>query len=179
LIAESFIETFKTRTELRWKTRQLDPRIYGFQFQAGTGWNIGLSDGSIDQYEGELGVRFPDGFRRFLKSMNGTDTPTVNVYGTTCQPVYGTGVYSYPADLEIVKERQRTVDRERREITLCLKDQGFELNPEADLIPFFSHRFLLSDPGSPEIPVLSIHGVDAIVYASTFRGYLELEFLGG
>ena len=177
-IDEHFIKEFRRKTEAIWKNRELNLGIYGFQIQTGTRWNTGLSENDIKQYEHHLDLRFPDDFRLILRHMNGTDLPTLNVYGTSGEPhAMGVGVFSFPRDSKLMKKCLEEVARERSEIRAVLKDDGFNLDPEMGLIPFFPHRYLVSDPNLPEVPVLSIVGTDAIVYAPNFRSYLESEFL--
>lgn len=40
-----FLRGFKQATEAKWLKKSIDPTIYGFQFQQGTRWNLGLSVG--------------------------------------------------------------------------------------------------------------------------------------
>jgi hypothetical protein len=177
-IDESFITDFKQRTEALWKHRRLNLGIYGFQIQAGTCWNLGLHDDDIEEYKRELRVHFPDDFRLLLRHLNGTDLPTLNVYGNSGEPhATGPGVYSYPRDLELVKKYIEEIQRERDEISTVLRDEGFDLKTSMGLVPFYSHRFLVCSPDLPEVPVLSIVGTDAIVYAPSLHSYLEREFL--
>lgn len=60
-----------------------------------------------------------------------------------------------------------------------LADQGFDLAPEAGLMPIFSHRYIVCSSDHESSAVLSIvtDDVDAIVYANSLREYLEKEFL--
>ena len=100
--------------------------------QQGTRWNPGLSDEQIADYEVALGVHFPHDFKAFLREMNGTDLPTLNVYGYCGEPHrHSVGVYSYPRDLELIKERIEHISASRAEIASDLSEQGFELLPEA------------------------------------------------
>lgn len=63
-----------------------------------------MSEDKIAEYENVLGVRFPYDFRAFLGAMNGTDLPTLNIYGYRPEPPHTlVGVYSYPQDVELVK----------------------------------------------------------------------------
>ena len=76
MLSVDFLAEFKRATEARWRKRSIDPTLYGFQFQRGTSWNEGLSDGMVKDYERILGVRFPHDFTAFLREMNGTDLAT-------------------------------------------------------------------------------------------------------
>ena len=178
MIDPAFLFEFKRVTELRWQNASIDPRIYGFQFQPGTKWNPGLPPEAITGYEDVLQIRFPHDFRLLLAGMNGTDLPTLNVYGSSGEPhSQSTGVYSYPRDLEIVKQMIDIVVQDRDQIIVALAEQGFDLPSEARLAPFFAHRFVVCGPDLNRSVVLSIWGTDAIVYGNTLQEYLEHEFL--
>ena len=80
MLNHDFLLEFKKTTELNWSQQSLDP--------AG--------------YENALGVQFPLDFYAFLQVMNGTDIPTLNVYGNCGEPHRtSVGVYSYPRDLKM------------------------------------------------------------------------------
>lgn len=167
----------KTETEAHWAATDPDPFVYGYEFQRGTRWNPGLRDEEIDAYERAVGVRFPARFRCMLSVMNGTDLPTVNVYGSSGhEPREWVGVYAWPRDLHIVRDYADAVRKERAEITDTLADGGFRLEEDAGLMPVFAHRFLVcADP--LDGPVLSIYGTDAIVYGPDLLSYLRAELL--
>jgi hypothetical protein len=113
--------------------------------------------------------------------MNGTDLPTLNVYASCGeQPRESVGVYSYPTDLGIVKLRMEDARESRDEITTDLREQGFDLPPEADLVPIYLHRYVVCTSDLNRSVVLSIvvHSADAIVYGNSLQEYLEREFLG-
>jgi hypothetical protein len=161
-----------------WANAELEPRVFGYQIQRGTRWNPGLRREEIDAYESALGVIFPAGFRRMLTLMNGTDLPTINLYGSSgIAPAEWVGVYAYPRDLELVRTLMALVAADRAEVTDVLASQGFTLHPDAGLVPVYEHRFLVCDRDLPSGPVLSIHGTDAIVYGSDLLTYLRAEFL--
>jgi hypothetical protein len=182
LLDRNFLEAFKRATEQKWSRQSIDPTISGFQFQPGTRWNPGLSDDKIAEYEGALGVQFPYDFRAFLGHVNGTDLPTVNVFSSEGEPPRtSVGVYSYPRDLEIVKQRIEDVRDSRSEIVNDLREQGFEFPAEGGLVPIFGNRYVLCSSNRASCVVLSIvvHSTDAIVYGDSLERYLEREFLAG
>ncbi len=177
-IDDEFLAEFKRQTEARWQHTNINPSIYGFQFQRGTRWNEGLTDSEIEAYEVALGVQFPNDFKRMLHIINGTDLPTVNVYGSSGVPQSEfVGVYAYPRDLPIVQEMKQDIGKDRGEIAAVLQDQGFELEPTANLVPIFSHRYIVCGSDPNQSVVLSIMGTDAIVYGDSLRIYLQVEFL--
>jgi len=180
MLDSGFLKAFKQATEANWRVKSIDPAMYGFQFQQGTRWRPGLSNEGIEEFETSLGVLFPVDFKAFLREMNGTDLPTLNVYGSCGEPHrYSVGVYSYPRDAEAVKQRIKDIDTSRTEIASDLAAQGFELLPEANLVPVFAHRYIVCSSNLDSSVVLSIiaHATDAIVYANSLREYLEKEFL--
>lgn len=180
MLSSDFLRELKSATEAAWSKQSIDPTIYGFQFQQGTRWNAGLSDEMISAYEDVLRVQFPHDFKTFLREMNGTDLATLNVYGFCGEPHRkSVGVYSYPRDIELVRERIEHISSSRAEITSDLAEQGFELLPEAKLVPVYAHRYVVCSSNLDDSVVLSIvvHDVDAIVYGNSLKEYLEREFL--
>jgi hypothetical protein len=180
MLTASFLSNFKSATEAKWSKKAIDPAIFGYQFKPGTLWNPGLSDELIAQYEGILNVQFPRDFKSLLREMNGTDLATLNVYGSTGHPHREwVGIYSFPRDIEIVKSLIERLRLHRLGIARDLAEQGFELLTEADLVPIYSHRYLVCVPNAEDSVVLSIvvEDTDAIVYGKSLREYLEREFL--
>jgi len=181
MLTNDFLTEFKRATEAEWREKSINPTLGGFQFQRGTRWNPGLSDEMIGEYESILGVRFPHDFKAFLRTMNGTDLPTLNVCDHSGEPHREWfGVYSYPRDIEIVKEQIEHIRTSRAEIVADLDEQGFELSAESRLVPIYAHRYVVcaSDPNSSVVLSILVHDVDAIVYGNSLREYLENEFLG-
>ena len=151
-----FLADFKRRTERRWSHAKIKPAIYGFQFRPGTRWNAGLTDQQLAEYERAVGVRFPDDFRCMLRAMNGTDTPTVDVRGSSGEPhLESVGVYSHPRDLDIVKSRMDDVRPTRAEVERELADQGYVLEAHAALVPIFAHRYVVCGSDPSDCVVLS------------------------
>jgi len=181
MLSGDFLREFKKVTEDQWKKKSIDPRLYGFQFQQGTRWNAGLSEGIIAEYEGVLEAQFPDDLRAFLHELNGTDLPTLNVYGFCGEPHRkSVGVYSYPRDIDLVKQRIEDLRTSRSDIAADLAEQGFELLPDTKLVPIFAHRYVVCSPNRDSSVVLSIvvHHTDATIYGKCLQEYLEKEFLG-
>src|SRR5262249_12152638 len=181
MIDKQFLTEFKRATEARWAAQTIDPSIFGFQFQRGTRWLPGLSDEQIAAFEAVVSARFPDDLRTFLGEMNGTDLPTVNVSGSGGEPPkQSVGVYSYPRDLEAVRDRISTVREHRAAIASDLATQGFDLGENSTLVPIYAHRYvvLTQDLASSVVLSIVVNDVDAIVYGNSLQGYLAKEFLG-
>ena len=179
MLSSNFLTEFKRATEVKWHERPINPNIYGFQFQQGTRWNPGLSEEKIAEYENTLGVRFPYDFRAFLGAMNGTDLPTLNIYGYRPEPPHtSVGVYSYPRDVELIKHLMKEVRENRNALTATMAEQGFDLPIAANPVPICGNRYLLCTSDLDSSVVLSIHsGEDAIMYGTSLQEYLQREFL--
>jgi hypothetical protein len=61
-----------------------------------------------------------------------------------------------------------------------LSEQGFDLPTGAGLVPIYGHRYVVCTSNLNSSVVLSVvvHDVDAIVYRTCLREYLERDFLG-
>jgi len=179
MISVEFLSEFKRETEKRWCEKSLEPQINGFQLQTGTRWLPGLSDEQIHSYEDEVRIHFPSDFAAFLRMMNGTDLPTLNIYGSSGEPTREwVGVYSYPRDLETVRRRISEATEDRDTLTSTLAEQGFDLPSTAKLMPIYAHRCVVCDEAKESCIVLSVwDSEDAIVYGYTLQEYLEREFL--
>jgi len=88
-------------------------------------------------------------------------------------------VYSYPRDIESVRNCIANAVSDKEMLIVTLADQGFSLAPTAGLMPIYAHRFVVCD-GDPETSiVLSVwDSEDAIIYGYSLQEYLEREFLG-
>jgi hypothetical protein len=78
-----------------------------------------------------------------------------------------------------VEQRIEDVRESRNEIAADLREQGFDLSGQANLVPIFAHRYVVCTSNLDFSAVLSIavHDVDAIVYGNSLQEYLEREFL--
>jgi hypothetical protein len=179
MLSTEFLSEFKRKTEEIWREKSLNPRIFGFQFQPGTYWLPGLSDEQIQAYENEVCIRFPLDFKAFLRMMNGTDLPTINIYGSSDEPSREwVGVYAYPRDLESVRRRILETNENRDALRATLAKEGFALSATAKFMPIYAHRCVVCDDAHEDSSVLSIWDTeDAIVYGYTLQEYLEREFL--
>lgn len=176
-ITPDFIANFRQGTEAHWSNCRINRRLYGFQFQAGTKWLPGLSEPQVDEYQERVGFGFPEDLRLLLSQINGTDLPTLNVYGYCGEPHRkGLGVYSYPRDIDQVILRIQNITPDREAIAEVLRMDGFDLPDDAGLLPFYAHRYVVCGLSRAPSPVLSIQGTDAIVYAEDLRQYLLAEF---
>jgi hypothetical protein len=73
-----------------------------------------------------------------------------------------------------------SLNKSRQKLVATMLEQGFELRQNADLVPFYGHRYVVCLPKLDDGVVLSIDDDDdAIVYANSFEEYLKKEFLSG
>jgi hypothetical protein len=183
MLSIAFLQDFKRETEAKWNGKPIDSAVYGFQIQSGTRWNLGLPESAILDYELALGLSFSEDFRILLGFMNGTDVPTLNVFGSSGEASReAAGVYTYPRDLGLVQSGAASVSSRlyREVLTRTLAEEGFHLPTNASLVPFYAHRFVVCIPGEANSPVLSIWDeTDAIVYGRSLQDYLKVEFLTG
>jgi hypothetical protein len=170
---------FKSVSEEKWRNASISDTVWGLQIQAQTRLNPGLTDGMITQYEISVGASFHPDFKTFLRCMNGTDHPGINVLGSSGEPpCFAPTFYSYPRDLERIRANIEYVAKDRVQLTATLAEQGFHLPDDANLIPIFGHRYVVCSPILDTSPVLSIwEASDAIVYGRTLLEYLEKEVL--
>ena len=165
--SKEFFIWLKNESERSWKKAKINPGIYGFQIQKRTKWNPPLSEVQITEYENELGFKFPGIYRTFLRHMNGTDKPAVNVYGKSGEPyAYAPEYYSYPRDLKVVKEMIEWICESFKIEVADIDGKRIPF-----ILPIVSHRFLIVDEAGSN-PVLSMHGDDVIPYASSLKNFL-------
>ena len=161
-----FFSWLKELSEKVWESVELKCGVFGFQTQKETKWLEGLLEEEIAEYEIELGFAFPELYKFYLKNMNGTDKPAINNYGDSETSIYAADYYSFPRDLEIVKDKIKWVYKE-----FLVDEEEVKREKVPHIIPIVGHRFLIAD-NCAENPVLSIYGRDAIVYAPNLQKFL-------
>lgn len=168
--ADDFFDWLSHASEDYWSRVQINPGVYGFQIQPSTTWRPGLPHDQIDAYESEIGFRFPPVLRAYLRHMNGTDLPTVNVYGCSgTRHTYGPGFYSYPDDLPQLRATVKWIYDE-----FGLTDKEVEDRQIPHIMPIILHRCLIVDRCAGN-PVLSIYGQDVIPWAPSLKEFLLRE----
>ncbi len=167
---EKFFPWLKDSSERAWKTVPLNDKIYGFQIQAATKWNPGLTSDQIAQYETDIGFKFPEILKQYLKVMNGTDKERINIYAYCGEPFrYAPGFYTYPKDLAAIKEKIQWIYDECH-----VKPDEIEQKEIPHILPIIAHRFLVVDR-CPTNPVLSMYGSDIIAYSHNLMNFLVDE----
>lgn len=171
---DEFFTWLKKASEEHWESVEINRSVFGFQPQRGTKWLPGLSDEEVAEYEKVMGFSFPEIYKLYLKNMNGTDIPTINVYGECGEPYrYASGYYSYPRDLGVVKGTIKWIHDD-----FGVKPEFIEENNIPHIMPIVSHRFLVVDRCA-ENPVLSMYGRDSILYAPSLAGFLVNDISKG
>ena len=178
-VNEGFFAAFKLASEEMWSNKSIRENVWGFQLQPGTRWNRGLSDGEIREYEAVVDISFPSVFCTYLREMNGTDKPAIDIRGNSGENHrFGSGFYSYPRDMEAIQKMIRHAWADASQLRETLLDEGFCLPDDAKLVPIYSHRFVVCSSRLDAGVVLSIwDSSDAIVYGRSLQEYLEREIL--
>ncbi|HTL82757.1 MAG TPA: SMI1/KNR4 family protein [Bacteroidia bacterium] len=169
----AFFTALKELSEEFWEAIEIDNGLYGFQIQPGSKWKKGLTDEEIAAFEKELGTKFPSSLRNFYKTMNGLDKQGINVYGDSGEPhAFYPVFYSYPEDLEIIKEYIAWIFEANQ-----TDEQKLKLAGASRIFPVFHHRSILVD--DPATPVLSIYGDDVIFWTDSLSKLLATEIFEG
>ncbi len=161
----------KQQSEKLWKHVTLDS-CYGFQIQEDSKWKEGLTDNQINSFEEEMGFSFPEILRNYYKVMNGLDKPGINVYAYSDIPfAYQPKFYSYPDDVELIKEYINWIFDANNTNYEKLSSIG-----ASRIFPIYGHRFILLDiPGNP---ILSMHGDDIIYWCKDIFQLFDIEISG-
>ena len=169
---KSIFLRLKIDIESKWSQVKLNDNQYGFQTQKRTKFLKGLTDSEILEYQKELDLEFPQILVDFLSVMNGTDRPTINIFGKSKSiPKYSTQFYSYPRDIKLVKKMIDDVYS-----SFDVNNEYLLRNRISRIFPIFSHRFIMIDSSHHEI--ISIYYEDGIYWESSLEKLLENEILG-
>lgn len=164
-----FFETVKSLSNIYWADTGINKEIYGFQIQKGSKWRDGLTDNEIINFENELGYKFPDGLRNFYKTMNGLDKTGINIFGNSGHEFsYGPIYYSYPDDLQIIKDNIEWIYEAKNVTTDKLIQDGI-----SRIFPVCGHRFILVD--DPKQRVLSMYGNDIIAWSDNISKLIATD----
>jgi hypothetical protein len=155
----------KKTSEQIWESVEIERGVFGFQTQRETKWLEGLMEEEIKDFESELGFQFPEIYKFYLRNMNGTDKPAKNIYGTEEIVDFAPNFYSYPRDLEIIRDKIKWIYEE-----FAIDEDKVKREKIPHIIPIVGHRFLIAD-NCAEHPVLSMYGKDVIVYAPNLQSF--------
>jgi hypothetical protein len=160
-----YFQKIKQAANKSWRRLNIEENCWGLQIQAGTKWRDGLSETAMAEFETTIGYEFPLALKNYYKTMNGLDTPGIDVRGSEgALPRYGPIYYSYPDDLDEIK---KTIDW----VLNANHVSPGDLPAKASRIfPIMGHRFLLID--DPKHRVLSMHGDDIIYWSNSLSELL-------
>lgn len=164
-----FFEEIKAISNIYWSETDINKRIFGYQIQKDTKWRDGLSDNEISDFESAIGFNFPAPLRNFYKTMNGLDKKGINAFGNskhkfTFKPIY----YSFPDDLEIIKENIEQVFK----ATKIDKEELFK-NGVSRIFPVCGHRYILID--EPTNPILSMYYNDIVPWSDNLSKLIATD----
>lgn len=94
---------FKTLTEKKFESSIIE-KCWGFQIQAHTKWNKGLTKNEIHNPEQLFGFKFPIDYVEMFQVFNGFDTPQISIDPDGKKEAeYERRCYMYPNDFEKTK----------------------------------------------------------------------------
>ncbi|CAM1364755.1 hypothetical protein [Tenacibaculum xiamenense] len=194
-----FLFWVKERTESFWTGNQKDEasHIVCDDWLKGAKW-VGMTDEEIERTEETYNIRFTDSHKLFLKILHTIDKKQiVSEYDSKGneKQIEKSLFFNWNTDQEKIEKYlkwpsnillkgvlndtiwldswgEKPISDTEKEVAFF---KWFEELPK--LVPLNSHRFAISQPISSENPILSIQGLNTIVYGRNMRHYLlsELE----
>ncbi|MHC6202141.1 hypothetical protein ACYULU_02990 [Breznakiellaceae bacterium SP9] len=148
----------------------MNKNIYGFQIQPQTKWKNGLSRNEIREFENTMGLKFPEILFDYYTVMNGINKDQKNLYGGKYEPKYSTGLYSFPDDINEIKNLIQWIYEENE-----INEKDMERKNISRIFPIYAHRFILID--HPQNPILSMYGNDVILFANNILHLFYIDLL--
>ena len=203
LHVDEFLQWFRIQTDIEWEDyeettfEQYQQRgLGGSDWQKGTEWLGGYEEDEINCFEEEWGIVFPEDYRRFLINL-GSPTKELNgakfVDGSSMAPTKKPSYYDWRKDKYDLKKAfdwplEGILDQvkyglwvnnwgappDSEESRLKIANEKIAEAPK--LIPIYGHRYLIDSRSGFGSLVLSVYGRDIIVYGTTLKHYLVLEF---
>ncbi|HLP53427.1 MAG TPA: SMI1/KNR4 family protein [Fluviicola sp.] len=170
-------QTFKIKTEKKFKRKPLYSNVYGWQIQPGTKWNPGLTPGEINDLESLFGFDFPTDYKEMLSVINGFDRDQISIDPEgTREDQFGGNMYTYPRDYEksnwLTEEILEYINYTKER----LSDAGFDVDQLIGFVPLYAHRALAVFKDKSLSPVISVHqGTDVIIYGHSLMEYWKNE----
>lgn len=152
----SSFQFIKKESERFWEQVDLDV-CWGFQIQEGSKWKEGLSEIQLEDFQKQLGIKFPESLKNYYRTMNGLDKLGINNNGGEDEIELGPTFYSYPDDIDKIKSNIEWIMEDNVVTSDIIKAQNV-----SSIIPYLGHRFLILDK---EETVLSMYGNDIIIWA--------------
>lgn len=200
----TYLEQFRTLSEAYWSThteRTLEDfrasRVGGATWAKGTRWRPGMQASEIAAAEAAWGTPFPREYRAFLATLNAPDRPAhwyLYQSGELESVAAGNIFVDWSASLE---DAERAMSKVTRGIVFDVENNALWQDDWGDrprteparaaliaelvraapkLIPFHSHRFLVSGLDIEPSPVVSIMQSDIIIYADSLAHCLADDF---
>lgn len=200
----TYLAQFRSLSEAYWSThteRTLDDfrasSVGGATWATGTRWQKGMQESEIAAVEAVWGATFPREYRAFLAALNAPDRPAhwYLYQGAKLEPAAASNIFvDWSAGVEDAK---RSIEKVTRGIifdvenNVLWQDEWGDRPKTADeraaligdlvraapkLIPFHSHRFLVSGLDIEPSPVLSVMQSDIIIYADSLEQCLAADF---
>ncbi|WP_299189360.1 SMI1/KNR4 family protein [uncultured Aquimarina sp.] len=150
-------ELIKLLSEEKWKDIEHLSSEFGKGMRVkGLKWKKGLSESEIEDFENQLGFKFPQALKNYYSVMNGLAIVNENFSEDEEIPFYQMLYRSYPKDIELIKDS----------ITFECKFKNISKeNLDSEKIPmifnYCGNRYLIFDENQQ---VLSIHQGDAIYF---------------
>lgn len=174
------ITEIKYKAEKQFKKIQLYNNIYGFQIQPNTKFLKGISTKEIDELELIFGFDFPWEYREMLLAFSNLDMPMISINPENELDIKYSKepfLYNYPEDYDRSRWLTNEIEEYKIEAESVLTEAGFDVSQIVGYIPMHSHRALVVFKDKYLSPVISVCGVDIIVFGNNLKEYLKNELL--
>jgi hypothetical protein len=165
---ESFV-LIKQLSEKNWEKVELQ-ECWGYQIQEGSKWKKGLTGVELLDFENQMGFQFPKPLKNYFRTMNGLDKPGINNTGIEMDIAYGPTFYSYPEDVERIKEQINWILEDNK-----VSESDISSGKVSYILPYLGRRFLICDKNQN---VLSMHGNDIIYWAANLSQGIAKDIFG-
>ncbi|WP_420573764.1 SMI1/KNR4 family protein [Kordia sp.] len=159
-------ELIKILSEEKWKNIEHLSSEFGGKRIKGLKWKKGLTESEIEDFEKQLGFKFPDALKNFYRVMNGLAIIDENFTKEKDYPFYQKLYRSYPDDINLIKEN---TDFELKSFNISKEDILSKKVPM--IFNYCGNRYLILDDNRQ---VLSIRG-DAIFYGKNLSKGLSKD----
>ena len=159
-------ELIKMLSEEKWQNIEHLSGEFGSNRIKGLKWKKGLTESEIEDFENQLGFKFPDSLKNFYKVMNGLAIINENFNKEEENPFYQKLYRSYPDDINLIKEN---ADFELKSFNISKEDIISKKVPM--IFNYYGNRYLVFDDNRQ---VLSIRG-DAIFFGENLSKGLSKD----